>query len=192
MQQLKMYHKLDVIPEVPMPEGFFIRNWKPGEEAAWLEICRCGLTGPEAGIDVWNGAILGQANLDPLKDTFFVCRAEGGEPVATITGFVKPDGRGDIHMVACKYTARGFGLGAAMLCRAMKKLKAEMPGEGRLTELTTDDWRVPAVVGYLRGGFHPVLYDEGMEERWRALCDQIGIHGVEMLNDDGTPAGIVL
>ena len=67
-----------------------------------------------------------------------------------------------------------------------------MPGENRLVELTTDDFRVPAVVGYLRGGFHPVLYDEGMEERWRALCDMLNMHGTEMLDIEGKPTGIIL
>ena len=32
MRQLMMYHKLDRIPDVPVPADFFIRNWKPGEE----------------------------------------------------------------------------------------------------------------------------------------------------------------
>ena len=192
MRQLMMLHTLDKIPDIPPTPGFFIRTWTPGEEEAWLEIVRCGLSAPDAGIETWNSTILGRENLNPLTDTFFVCREENGEPVATITGYVHPDGLGDIHMVACKFEARGNRLGEVMLSHAMKKLKAEMPGENRLVELTTDDFRVPAVVGYLRGGFHPVLYDEGMEERWCALCDKIGIHGVEMLTESGKPAGIVL
>ena len=192
MRQLMMYHTLDTIPDIPVPEGFFIRNWKPGEEEIWLEICRCGLCGQDAGMGVWDGAILGRENLKPETDTFFVCRSDTGEPVATITGYVHPDGIGDIHMVACRFDARGHGLGEVMLSHAMKKLKKEMPGEGRIVELTTDDFRVPAVVGYLRGGFHPVLYDEGMEERWKALCDLLNMHGIEMLGEDGKPTGIIL
>ncbi len=192
MRQLMMYHTLDRIPDVPVPEDFFIRNWKPGEEEIWVEICRCGLCAPDAGIGAWESAILGRENLKPEKDTFFVCRTETGEPVATITGYVHPDGMGDIHMVACKFTARGHKIGEIMLSHAMKKLKEEMPGENRLVELTTDDFRVPAVVGYLRGGFHPVLYDEGMEERWRALCDMLNMHGTEMLDIEGKPTGIIL
>ena len=192
MRQLMMVHTLDKVLDVPVTPGFFIRTWRPGEEEAWLEIVRCGLCAPDAGIDTWNGAILNRENIDPETDTFFVCREETGEPVATVTGYVQPDGRGDIHMVACKFTARGNKIGEFMLSHAMKKLKAEMPGEGRIVELTTDDFRVPAVVGYLRAGFHPVLYDEGMEERWRALCDMLNFHGVEMLTESGEPTGIVL
>ena len=192
MRQLMMIHTLDRVPDIVPEEGFFIRNWKPGEEENWLEICRCGLCAEDAGMGVWDSAILGRETLKPERDTFFVCRKDTGEPVATITGYVMPDGRGDIHMVACKYTARGHKIGEAMLSHAMKKLKAEMPGEGRLVELTTDDFRVPAVVGYLRGGFHPVLYDEGMEERWRALCDMLHMHGIEMLDENGKGTRIIL
>ena len=36
MRQLMMIHTLDTIPDKPVPEGFFIRNWKPGEEEIWV------------------------------------------------------------------------------------------------------------------------------------------------------------
>jgi len=74
----------------------------------------------------------------------------------------------------------------------MKKLDAEMVWRPRITHLTTDDWRIPAIVGYLKAGFHPVLYDEGMEERWRAVCDKLDIHGIEMLDEKGQGTGIIL
>ena len=67
MRRLMMYHTLDRIPDVPVPEDFFIRNWKPGEEEIWLEICRCGLCAPDAGISAWDSAILGRENLKPEK-----------------------------------------------------------------------------------------------------------------------------
>lgn len=192
MRQLMMIHLLDTIPEKAAPEGFFIRNWKPGEEEIWVEICKHGLCGPDATIHEWNSAILGQGHLDPLTDTFFVCRESDGTPVATVTGFVRTDGVGDIHMVACREDARGHGIGEFMLSRAMKKLRAELPGDGHRVELTTDDWRIPAIVGYLRGGFHPVEYDEGMFDRWTKICSDIGMHGIEMLTETGERTGIIL
>ncbi len=190
MRQLMMLHKLDFIPDCPVPEGFSIRTYEPGDEVKWVEICKHGLCGPDATLDAWRDAILNRETIVPSRDVFFVCR--GSEPVATITGYVRPDGRGDIHMVACREDARGHGIGKAMLSHAMKKLKADLPGDGQLVELTTDDFRLPAVVVYLRGGFHPVLYDEGMEERWRAVCAKLGMGGGEMLTEEGEPTGIVI
>ena len=92
MRQLMMIHLLDAIPDKPVPEGFFIRNWQPGEEMIWVEICKYGLCGPDAGIEAWNGAILDRKTIDPARDVFFVCRQSDGVPVATVTGFVREDG----------------------------------------------------------------------------------------------------
>ena len=164
MRQLMMIHLLDTIPDVPAAPGYSIRAFRPGDEEAWVEICRCGLCAEDATISAWNDAILGRAELKPESDVFF----------------------------ACRYDDRGHGLGAALLSHAMKKLKAELPEEGRRVELTTDDFRLPAIVGYLRGGFHPVLYDEGMEERWRKITETLNMHGYEMLDEEGKPTGIVL
>ena len=59
-------------------------------------------------------------------------------------------------------------------------------------QLTTDDSRIPAVVSYLKNRLQPVLYGEGMQERWQKLCDSLQLHGYEMLTEDGKPTGIIL
>ena len=79
-----------------------------------------------------------------------------------------------------------------MLSVGMKKLDKMIQGENRIVYLTTDDFRLPAIVGYLKAGFVPVIYDEGMVERWQKICDQLNMHGYEMLNDDGTKSGVIL
>ena len=95
-------------------------------------------------------------------------------------------------MVACHTDARGNKLGEALLARAMAKLKEEMPGENRITRLTTDDWRLPAIKGYIRAGFLPVLYDDDMEERWRRILGELGFSGIPMVTEDGCDTGILL
>ena len=129
--------------------------------------------------------------MDPEKDVFFVCD-ETGKPVATFAGYVLADGTGNVHMVAAAPEARGKGLGKYMVSAVLQKMAKEVPAETHMLRLTTHDFRLPAVCGYLKGGFHPVLYDEGMEERWRKVCEELNFHGVEMLNFDGTPTGIIL
>ena len=57
--------------------------------------------------------------------------------------------------------------------------------------LTTDEWRKGAVKSYLSGGFLPVEYDTGMEERWAAVLEEYGIDSVQMLNEDATPYKII-
>ena len=190
MQQLRMIHKFDNIPDVPVPQGFTVRNFRSGEELVWVEICKNGLLGQDAGMKDWEKDML-KLPLDPEKDVFFVCDAND-KPVATFAGYVLPDGTGNVHMVAAAPEARGHGLGKFMVSAILKKMDKDVPAETHMLRLRTDDWRVPAVVGYLKGGFHPVLFDEGMEERWQKICDEVNFHGVEMLDLDGNGTGIVL
>ncbi|MGN1345889.1 MAG: GNAT family N-acetyltransferase [Eubacteriales bacterium] len=191
MKQLMMLHRMERIDEYPIPEGWTIRNWREGEIDLWTRICENGLIGPDSDHAAWKGAILGRENLVPERDIFFVCRKDD-VPEATLTAYVHPDGLGDIHMVAAAPSIRGMNVGRVMLSYGMKKLDREMTYRPRLTELTTDDWRLPAIVGYLRGGFQPVEYDEGMFDRWKNICDELNIHGVEMLTERGEPTGVVL
>ena len=190
MSQLMMLHRMDEIRVCPVAEGWHIRTFRPGEEQIWLEICRHGLVGEDC-TDAWDWAIIARENLVPEKDLFFA-RGEDDVPVATTIGYVRPSGIGDIHMVACHTDARGHKLGEALLSCAMTKLKEEMPGEGRYTRLTTDDWRLPAIKGYIRAGFLPVLYDEGMEERWKKVLSELGFSGIPMVTETGEDTGIIL
>ena len=192
MKQLMMIHRMEKIDDYPIPEGWTIRNWREGEVEVWTRICEHGLNGPDDGtFSSWRGAILGREGLVPERDVFFVCRGDG-EPEATLTAYVHPDGIGDIHMVAAHPSIRGNNVNRMMLAVGMKKLDAEMTHRPRITELTTDDWRVPAIVGYLKAGFQPVNHDDDMLERWTKLCNDLNIHGIEMLTEQGEPTGIIL
>lgn len=190
MKQLMMLHRMDEIRTCPVAEGWHIRTFRPGEEQIWLEICRHGLVGEDC-TDAWDWAIIARENLVPERDLFFACR-EDDVPMATTIGYVRPNGIGDIHMVACHTDARGNKLGEALLAQAMAKLKEEMPGDGRITRLTTDDWRLPAIKGYIRAGFLPVLHDDDMEERWKKVLSDLGFSGIPMVTEDGCDTGIHL
>jgi len=190
MKQLMMIHRMEEIRTAPVKEGWHIRTFRPGEEKIWQDICRHGLVDANDS-DPWSWAITARENLVPEKDLFFACR-EDDVPMATTIGYVRPNGVGDIHMVACHADARGNKLGEALLAHAMAKLKTEMPGENRITRLTTDDWRLPAIKGYIRAGFLPVLYDDDMEERWGKVLAQLGFSGIPMATEDGEDTGIIL
>ena len=188
---LKMIHLFDKIDIVPLPDGFTCRTFRKGEEEIWVNICKCGIIKEDADVEAeWQKRIVKEP-MDPEKDVFFVCD-ETGKPVATFAGYVLADGTGNVHMVAAAPEARGKGLGKYMVSAVLQKMAKEVPAETHMLRLTTHDFRLPAVCGYLKGGFHPVLYDEGMEERWRKVCEELNFHGVEMLNFDGTPTGIIL
>ncbi len=184
MAQLKMYW-LDGTPikHYDLPEGYSIVNYKSEEDKiGWLDCCRNGLVGDDAGVGAFDGCMFGRRGLDVYNDVFFI--DYNGEHVGTVTAFVHAeDGMGDMHMVGIRTDFRGKGLSKYLT----EIMLTHLAGKVKVIELTTDDWRKPAVKGYVNGGFLPVEYDTGMEERWQALIDELGIDSLQMLNDDATP-----
>ncbi|MBP5542547.1 MAG: GNAT family N-acetyltransferase [Kiritimatiellae bacterium] len=190
MNQLVMYHLMDALVEHPMPEGFFVRKFRKGEEAVWIEINKCGIFGPDAGMEGWESMVVKMNGLVPERDILFATLADD-IPVATLTAYIRDDGVGVIHMVSALESVRGRGIGKALLAIGMKKLRAAMPPPP-FTQLLTDDWRLPAIKVYLDAGFHPVNVSEDMPDRWRKVCAALGIHGVEMLDTGGKGTGILM
>ena len=48
-EQLKMYHLMEEFDDFPVPEGWTLRTWRPGDELTWTEICENGLNAPDDG-----------------------------------------------------------------------------------------------------------------------------------------------
>ena len=71
MGQLVMYHLMDAFAEHPVPKGFFVRNYRPGEEQVWIEINKCGIFGPNVGMDGWENMVVKMAGLVPERDILF-------------------------------------------------------------------------------------------------------------------------
>ena len=114
----------------------------------------------------------------------------GGSPVATVTAIVHPEARrGYVHMVAAAPSCRGLGVGGLMnriACAVFWEAGCET------ADLTTDDFRIPAIRSYLSAGFLPVDWDEDMAERWETILRDLGRSQVEMVREDGSPARLLL
>ena len=180
MEQLLMYHRMDVFAEHPVPEGFFVRKFRPGEERIWVEINKCGIFGPNVGMEGWENSVQKVAGLVPERDILFATRADD-VPVATLAAYVRDDGFGAVHMVSARESVRGRGIGKALLAAGMKRLREASPPPS-ITRLSTDDWRLPAIKCYLDAGFRPVASSEDMPGRWRKVLAALGVRGVEMLD----------
>lgn len=182
MAQLKMYRFMNVPFECPdLPEGYSFSTYKDESDAlAWVECCRNGLVGDDAGIESFNNAIASRKNVVLTRDVFFIDYM--GEHVGTVTCNMDDDGKaGEMHMVGIKTEFRGKGLSKYLTKICLDGYKALGVD---YVHLTTDEWRKGAVKSYLTAGFKPVLYDENMEERWAAVLKEYNIPEVEMLNDD--------
>lgn len=163
----------------PLHEDYYIRNFQETEDeiTTWIEICKNGLLAQDAGREEYTSSITNMAGLIPESDIFMVCERKTDRPVATITGFVRPYGVGDIHMVAAIPEVRGKKIGHAMLAHALEKLSLDVVEK---VYLTTDEWRKPAIKTYLTAGFHPVEYDVGMPERWAGVFAEMGIEPIPL------------
>lgn len=189
MAQLKMYWLPGTpINEVPLPEGYTVSNYKtPEDKLAWCEICKNGLVGDDANENTFDNSITNNENINIYEDVFFI--DYNGEHIGTVTAFVnKEHNIGDMHMVGIRTDFRGKGLAKYLNFITLNHLSAKNVD---YIFLTTDEWRKGAVKSYLTGGFLPVEYDEGMEERWKAVIKEYGISSVQMLNNDATPYKII-
>lgn len=182
MDQLKMLMK---VKKCGFPEdrnGFSCRKFD-GSEAdidIWLGICKNGLAAPDDGREKYENSMLKMEGYK-ISDTYFVLYE--GKEVGTVTAIVYDEKKqGYMHMVAAVPEVRGKGIGAYMADIAA----FEFFSRGCETAvLKTDEFRVPAVKSYLRAGFLPVLYSEGMEERWSLWLKQNGYKNIDMVDEQG-------
>lgn len=182
MAQLKMYWAAQPT-EFPESYGGFsyrILQNTPQDIAAWVSICKHDFLKEDAGEQAFNDRMLDQDGFT-YDSVYLVDYA--GEPVATVTAIVRTNGvMGSVHMVAAVPSCRGKGVGKLLIEIAKARLfAAGVTG----VDLTTDEFRVPAVRSYLRAGFLPVLYDEGMPQRWEAWLREQGYQNIPMVDEAG-------
>ena len=164
--QLVMKRKnLDGLPDLTIPDGFILRDFMDGDEADWNRMV----------IDVWavdfNEAIRSHRFFTPER-VKFICA--DGKPVATATAWRDDNDEtlGRVHMVASDPAFRGKGLG----CQVTSAVLHQMRKEGRVyADLTTDDFRLPAIKTYLKLGFEPVITHESHLGRWKKVYENLGL-----------------
>ena len=185
MAQLKMYW----IPGTPiknfdLPEGYSISNYKcEADKLAWCDCCKDGLIADDADESAFYDEIEKNPNINLFEDVFFL--DYNGEHIGTVTAYVhKKENIGDMHMVGIKTAYRGRGLAKYLNMITLNHLA---PKGIKYISLTTNEWRKGAVKSYLSGGFLPVEYDLGMQDRWEAVLEDYGIESVQMLYEDASP-----
>ena len=189
MEQLRMIHRMKNLPEFTLVEGFTLRHYQEGDIPAWTDICSYGLLEGDLS-EGWKTCIEAFENIVPERDVYFICDSTG-KAVATCTAFPLAENVSLLHMLGALPEARGNRLATSMTAYGLHKMAKEM-GTDSIMRLKSDDWRVSAVRTYLQCGFQPVLFDTGMEERWQAICDKVDLHGIEMVDDNGNPTGVIL
>ena len=73
-------------------------------------------------------------------------------------------------MVAAKDCVRGIGIGNLMAVFAVRELKRR---KMETAYLTTDDFRIPAIKSYLKGGFYADISTDDFKKRWDNIYEII-------------------
>ncbi len=134
----------------------------------WLDIVQYDLSNGLQENDYYERAMYQHTYYDNNKSFLIM---HGSDTVAAITIISNPETKdGYIHMVGCKPEYRGKGLGKLLNQIAIKTLKDD---KMETAYLTTDDWRLPAIKGYLKSGFTPDLSSEEFVQRWEKVMEQI-------------------
>ncbi len=158
-------------PEPTLPDGCEVLTFPEVRNAVdeWLDIVQYGLSNGRETKAYYDQIMTGWPHYSDDKCFFVKYR---GEYVATVTVICDYENKdGYVHMVACRESARGLGIGNWMSSWADYVLRRE----GMETaHLTTDDWRIPAIKTYLKNGFEPDLVSrEGFGERWGKIFEII-------------------
>lgn len=170
--QLKMLwpdHLKDVPPDVKVPSGYTLRTYQSGDEAGFYKVMSL------AGFEGWNDETLKPWLLRILPDGWFLAVDQTNqEVVATAMANHHPAKihpfAGELSWVAAHPDHAHKGLGLAVCGAVVRRL---LQAGYHHIYLNTDDWRLPAIVVYLRLGWVPFLYAEGMIDRWQVVYQQL-------------------
>jgi mycothiol synthase len=162
--------KLDGPPEVRIPEGYVLRQFRESDVAAYAELMTAAFESP------WDAAKVERVVVPRVLPGgwFIVERRAGGTIVAAAVANHQPTAGhpqgGEVGQVDFSPEHRGKGLGKAVTAAAAARLM-----EIGYTDiyLLTDDHRLPALAAYLTLGFEPVLYQEDMATRWEKVRERL-------------------
>lgn len=156
---------LDDLPVCPAPEGFSLRTYRPGDEAAWVAI--------HVEADRWNRITseifwkeFGRDPLPLAARQFYLC-AEDGAAIGTATAWFNDDYHGAvwgrIHWVALLPTYHGRGLARPLLAAACWRLRELGHDKAYLVTSTA---RIAALNLYRSFGFEPEIRSAEDEAAW--------------------------
>jgi GNAT superfamily N-acetyltransferase len=162
-------HDLEDIGEVPVPAGYRIRTFRPGDEAVWARVENAvGEFRDEArALEQFAGEF--GPHVDEMRERCLFLETAEGEVVGTTTAWRNPDFQGQswgrIHWVAVVPAHQGKGLGRLLVTEALLLTRK---WHTRIY-LTTQTSSWVAVHLYLTLGFVPFLTAPAEEAGWALL-----------------------
>jgi predicted dehydrogenase/GNAT superfamily N-acetyltransferase len=153
------------IPTITLPSGYELRTYRDEDKANYIALLK------KAGFDGWDhDRLQGLLRKTLPEGLFLIEHVSSGELVATSVATHNPiDGMpygGELGWVAGAPEHAGKGLGYAVCAAVIRRF---LQAGYRNIYLYTDDFRLPALKTYLKLGFRPWMYCDGMEQRWNAI-----------------------
>lgn len=170
--QLEMLREdLRELPEIVVPEGYGLRNYREGDEPDWCAIMD-GNIGVDWTVEKCRRKLVEDARFEPDCLFFATC---DGEVVGSACAWRKAIDEqivGEVHMVAVLEAHRGKRLGHMLNVAVLHRLKRQ---GFQQAHLQTDDWRLVAIKSYLAAGFQPLNSHESHPERWASVFRELGV-----------------
>jgi GNAT superfamily N-acetyltransferase len=163
---------LDRVPDHPLPPGFSLRMFRPGDEQTWTDIW----VKAEKYLKITTATFTAEFGSDAplLAQRQFFLLDGGGQPVGTATAWLTDKGYAPdaarVHWVAIVPEMQGRGLSRPLLSAVLKRMK-ELGY--RSSFLGTHSARTAAVKLYLEFGFVPEVRNERERQGWRAVRQRI-------------------
>ena len=170
LQMIWPAERLDAPPEPHLLPGYRMRVFRPDKDTEdYLSLMH------EAGFTDFDKQRVRNCLSHVLPDGFFIVEHDPTEQLVA-TAMAKhapkplhPYG-GELGWVAARPAHAGRGLGTTVCAAVVKRFVNA--GYKRIY-LLTDDWRLPALKVYLKLGFVPFLFAEGIEARWLDICETL-------------------
>lgn len=154
------------LPFVPLPAGYAMRLYQPGEGALWTDIIGSAETLIPITAETFDREFGG--HLNELEDRCHFLLDPNGRAIGSATAWFSPDRKDDgvtyglVHWVAIRPEAQGRGLCKPMLSVILDRLSRSYD----CAALTTSSRRIPAIKCYLDFGFFPDLECDRAVEGW--------------------------
>jgi ribosomal protein S18 acetylase RimI-like enzyme len=156
------------IPEYGLPQGFALRWYEAGDEAAWLQIQAAADHLNDITTDLFLKTFGTERTAHEQRICFLTTAT--GEPIGTAAAWWGAEGaegrRGRIHWVAILPAFQGRGLAKPLLTAVCLRLR-ELGHTSAY--LTTSAARIPALNLYRQFGFAPLIRDEMERAVWQEI-----------------------
>ena len=164
--------RLDVVPVLSVPATYKLRTYRDGDDRPLLELLESDDESMDQG--AW------QEYRDMLlPNGLFVIEDSEGYLVATAGAVHNPNpGRyyfpfgGELGYLIVAQAHRPRGLGRAVCLAVVRRLLSAGYNSIRLC---VQEHREAAIRNYLSIRFEPFLHSRETEERWKRICEQLGI-----------------